>query len=557
MNGLQRFDREGGDLTDEELRRRWSEFHRSIHQASGHRLRGAVVTVLGENTLRRRIFEALTRVVRDRSHRAPLPVAPRPAVFPADYRPPVPWSASTPWPERDDVAVVEVDERDDPRPTIASLNHALRTTTAKWLAITSHRGAIDDLRRLHEAASADDAVVFADEPGPDASPILKSPEVGPHTLLSYDCVGRPALMRVATLLAIGGFSTDAGWAFEHDAYLRLHEMGAAFHHVPFVAGTGSAVEVGTNRGDDTTRVVAAALARRGWSGTAENDSPAGVTRWRIDVPFPVPSIDLIIPTRDRLDLLTHCLESIEKLTTYPNYRVIILDNDSVEPATLEFLSTTRHRVIACPGPFNYAKIVNRGIEHSTADYVVTLNNDTLVITPDWLEQMVGLAALPDVGVVGVCLIDQFDRHEHDGVVIAPYPQHLRLDVNYPHHDRFIAATRDVAAVTGAAQMVHREFWQHLGGMDEEFGVVMNDVDLCLRAQLEDRYVVFTPHVRLYHHASSSRGRLDPLEDRNRFVTRWDIFGSFRDPFFPESLQLLGGTVHYRPASPPEQPGGTR
>ena len=177
--------------------------------------------------------------------------------------------------------------------------------------------------------------------------------------------------------------------------------------------------------------------------------------------------------------------------------------------------------------------------------MVTLNNDTIVITPDWLERLLALCALPDVGIVGGCLIDQDGRREHESIVISPYPQHLRTDSNYPHRDQFSRATRDVAAVTGAVQMVAREFWEELGGMDETLKVVMNDVDICLRAQVRGRHVVYTPDVQLYHHVSSSRGSLDPLDDRNRFIRRWDIFGSFRDPYFPESLLLLGETMYYR------------
>ena len=93
-------------------------------------------------------------------------------------------------------------------------------------------------------------------------------------------------------------------------------------------------------------------------------------------------------------------------------------------------------------------------------------------------------------------------------------------------------------------MVDGPLWQRLGGMDEHLKVVMNDIDICLRSLIEDRYVVYTPDVRLYHHVGSSRGELDPIEDRNRFIRRWDIFGSFRDPFFPESLVLLGEKMFY-------------
>ena len=109
----------------------------------------------------------------------------------------------------------------------------------------------------------------------------------------------------------------------------------------------------------------------------------------------------------------------------------------------------------------------------------------------------------------------------------------------------MSATRDVAAVTGAVQMVERAWWNELGGMDEQLKVVMNDVDICLRSHVSGRYVVYTPDVQLYHHVSSSRGSLDPLDDRNRFIRRWDIFGTFSDPYFPESLLLLGETMYYR------------
>ena len=279
-------------------------------------------------------------------------------------------------------------------------------------------------------------------------------------------------------------------------------------------------------------------------GRGRTGERAGLVRWTLDAPSPAPSIDIIIPTRDRIDLVHQCIDAIEEQTTYPNYSIILLDNDSVEEASLAYFRETKYRVVPCPGPFNYAKIVNRGVDHSSADYVVTLNNDTVVVTPDWLEQLISLASLDDVGIVGACLLDRDGRREHESIVISPYPQHLRTDSNYPHVDNFSLAVRDVAAVTGAVQMVERVFWQHLGGMDEQLAVVMNDVDICLRAQIEGRYVVYTPHVRLYHHVGSSRGDLDPLEDRNRFISRWDIFGSFRDPYFPESLLLLGEKMYF-------------
>ena len=451
----------------------------------------------------------------------------------------------------EDVTVLEVDES-AAAPDRDSLNARINEASTTWVAVfdvaTTSFERRAALKVLLARAEGNDDVIFADESGPrPEAPILKSPAVGPHSLLSYNVVGRPALIRRETLARLGGFAPDAGWAFEHDAYLRLHEADARFHHVAQVlpAGRPASSFRAEHLNDDTVRVVRSALARRGWGDDVTARATPGVVDWRPPVPAPAPSIDIIIPTRDRLDLVRQCLEAIESITTYPNFDVIILDNDSAQPDTLEFFASTQYRVVPCPGAFNYAAIVNRGVAHSNADFVVTLNNDTIVITPDWLERMVALAALEDVSFVGACLLDRDGTREHESIVIAPYPQHLRTDSNYPHVDQFSAATRDVAAVTGAVQMVRRATWNELGGMDEQLKVVMNDVDICLRSLDDHRYVVYSPDVRLYHHVSSSRGTLDPLEDRNRFIRRWDIFGTFRDPFFPESLLLLGETMYYR------------
>jgi GT2 family glycosyltransferase len=554
-------------LTDRELRRRWEAFHGSIHMAQGVWWRRTLGRMLGVNTLRYRaarvVGRPILKLARALLHREkvvlPDEITAVAAVdehraFPINYHP-QPLIALgvdlTDDHEIDDVAVLVVDETAT-SPAIASLNDQITSTHATWVAIVDASTTPLERRAalgvLLARAEAGDDVVYADEAGPRAeAPILKSPAVGAHSLLSYNVVGRPALIRRDALARLGGFATDAGWAFEHDAYLRLHEADARFRHVAQVlpAGRPASSFRAEHLNDDTVTIVRAALARRGWGDDVTARATPGVVDWRPSVPAPAPSIDVIIPTRDRLDLVRQCLGAIEAITTYPNFDVIILDNDSAQPETLEFFASTRYRVVPCPGPFNYAAIVNRGVAHSSADFIVTLNNDTIVITPDWLERMVALAALDDVSFVGACLLDRDGTREHESIVIAPYPQHLRTDSNYPHDDQFCVATRDVAAVTGAVQMVRRATWNELGGMDEQLKVVMNDVDICLRSQDEHRYVVYTPDVRLYHHVSSSRGTLDPLDDRNRFIRRWDIFGTFRDPFFPESLLLLGETMYYR------------
>jgi GT2 family glycosyltransferase len=563
---LQRFDDESAPaMTPKEIKARWVNFHRQIRLMSGTRIQRTAGRILGEDTWRyataRFLFRpALQFVRRLRRQGAPAKTVTKLAatktapIFPVNYRPRrFDLSSALAQLHFDpaDVVIVDVDVADTPSEIIAALNVTLNETDAEWLLLVD--SSMDDVAKRYSAAmllnhaTPDDDVVFADETGTNEfAPILKTPAIAPHTLLSYNSVGRPALLRVETLFRVGGFSPDAGWAFEHDAYLRLSEATATFHHLARVLPAGRPDQFFDPDviNEDTLGVVEAAMTRRGWQGTVSPGDLAGLVHWTVETPSPAPSIDIIIPTRDRVDLVRQCLSAIEEKTTYPNYNVIILDNDSVKKETLEFFAETNYQVVPCPGPFNYAKIVNRGVAHSTADYVVTLNNDTVLVTPDWLERLVSLASLPDVGIVGACLMDPDGRHEHESIVIAPYPQHLRTDSNYAHRDYFSSATRDVAAVTGAVQIVERTFWESLGGMDEQLAVVMNDVDICLRSQMEDRYVLFTPDVRLLHHVGSSRGKLDPIDDRNRFMRRWDIFGTFRDPYFPESLLLLGEKMYY-------------
>ena len=525
--------------------------------------------ILGEDTLRYKMARLFGRpILQAVRHlrstpeqalavRATAPVAGDTAFFPQNFLP----GHATRFINLDrtevsvaDVNVVSIDEANrSPDSVIAMLNEAVNNTPSTWLFLVdaeiSNGDRATTLRSLVLRARDEDDVVFADEHGPNPNtPIFKSAFVAPHTLLSYNLVGRPALLRRSTVKAVGGFDANAGWAFEHDLYLRLSEARAVFHHVTLLlpAGRPAVAFSSAHIDDDTVRVVSSSLARRDWRGVVTSGNVAGVTHWKLDVPTPQPSVDIIIPTRDRIDLVRRCIEAIESLTTYENYGIILLDNDSVEQESIDYFATTKYRVVPCPGPFNYAKIVNRGVQHSSADFVLTLNNDTILQTSDWLEQLVSLASLPDVAVVGACLLDKFGHREHESIVISPYPQHLRTDSNYPHVDQFSVSARDVAAVTGAVQMVGRDHWNALGGMDESLAVTMNDVDLCLRAQDERHYVLYTPDVQLIHHVSSSRGTLDPLEDRNRFIRRWDIFGTFRDPFFPEALLLLGETMYYLP-----------
>ena len=540
MSAFERFDLNGRAAGPREIARRWHAFHREVRAVSSTPLARVVGPLLGDDTLRRRLVE------RWRPEGADLvPVAPGSVeTFPAGYRPSIP--ALPRGPEVSDHVEIVALRSDDP----GELREAFRAaqgSTKEWMLVVmgdADQPALDVATVLLAHAQGAD-VIFADERGDVTTiPLLKPRVVGPHTLLSYNVVGRPALLRRESVAREGGLRGEAGRAGEHDLYLRLHEAGAVFRHLPLVLeGRTPAARHHPDLAADTQRVIAEALLRRGITARVSLTSRPSVVRWS-PLPDEWPSVDIVIPTRDRVDLLAQCVASVEA-SSYPNFTITILDNGSVEPATHDYLAATSHHVVDCAGPFNYAAIINRGVNHCHAQYIVTLNNDTVVRTTDWLEQMVGVASLADVAMVGVTLLDRHEVHEHDGIVIAPYPQHLRRGINYLVEDEMVLARRDVAAVTGAVQMIARDHYLELAGMDERLAVVMNDVDLCLRSQTAGRHVVMLPDVELSHFAGSTRGRLDPLADRNYFVRRWDVFGELVDPYFPESLRLVGNTMEYR------------
>jgi O-antigen biosynthesis protein len=562
VNTLKRFDLDGmTQIPDSELNKRWKNFFIEIRFRSGNLFERILYRMFGgEETLRHKIAQVPGRHVLKfaRALRGTRNTSNEPVVlteFPIGYDPTSllldAGEATSSYQPREVEVFVFNEAQVSASETIKMLNEKITSSQATWLFLVD--STISDAARaltlshlMKHAENASD-VVFSDETNVNPRfPILKPNTVGPHTLLSYNIVGRPALLSISKLRMYGGFSTSAGWAFEHDFYLRLSEQRGIFQHVPLIlpAGRTQTALSADHLNNDTCAVVNAALARRKWNGDVSIGTLPGLVQWKLSPPSPQPSIEIVIPTRDRLELVLQCIAAVEDKTTYSNYSITILDNDSKDPDTLAYFESTTHKVVACPGPFNYAKIINRGIKHSTADFIVTLNNDTILQTPDWLERMVGLASLPDVGIVGSKQVESNGHSEHESVVITPYPQHLRSDGNYPYRDHFILATKDVAAVTGAVQMFRRNFWESIGGMDEELTVVMNDIDVCLRAQLEGRNVVYTPDVIHTHNAGSTRGKLDPKTDRNRFLRRWDIFGSFQDPYFPPLLKLFGETFYY-------------
>jgi len=276
----------------------------------------------------------------------------------------------------------------------------------------------------------------------------------------------------------------------------------------------------------------------------------GCYRVRYQLPQKLPMVSILIPTRDASHLIRQCVKSILSKTSYPNYEIVIVDNQSIEREALEFLSSlkveTRVRVLRYELHFNFAAINNFAAKHARGDVLCLLNNDTEVITPDWLEEMLGQLVQEKVAVVGAKLLypDGSVQHGGDLVGVGGVGNHAHsfLGREEPGYCNRAVVAQDLSAVTAACLVTWRHLYQELGGLDEKnLPVAFNDVDYCLRTREAGYRVVWTPHAELYHHESVSRGKdLTPEKKRRarREVTymrkRWKhVLGN--DPYYNPNL----------------------
>ncbi|TCK07259.1 glycosyltransferase family 2 protein [Marinobacterium mangrovicola] len=268
------------------------------------------------------------------------------------------------------------------------------------------------------------------------------------------------------------------------------------------------------------------------------------------LPASQPKVSIIIPTRDMLHFLQPCVNSILKKTTWPNFEVLILDNQSSCADTLAYMealsSDLRVRVLAYDRPFNFSAINNFAVEHAEGDLVCMLNNDTEVISTDWLDEMVSRLLQPGVGAVGARLYFSDGRVQHAGDVIGPggCANHLHgiLEAGDPGYMNRSILPQELSAVTAACLLTTRKLYRELGGLDEQnLAVAFNDVDFCLRVRQAGYRVVYTPYAELYHHESVSRGKDDNPEKQARAESevrymreRWASVIE-RDPFYNPNL----------------------
>ena len=399
----------------------------------------------------------------------------------------------------------------------------------------------------------------------DYAPRFK-PDWSPEYLLACAYVGDLLVIRAELWRKLGGMRLGFEGAHKHDLCLRAGEIAAEVGHIPQILYHRRATpdNVAAPALEAGRRAVADAFARRGLPCAVAQPAWAQAQQIAAYAPlFPDegPSVAILIPTRNQHSLLQACIESLHK-TTYTNYRLYIIDNQSDDADTLHYLATLQAEeqlngraitVWCIPNPrqrFNFAHINNVAAARVTEEYLLFLNNDVVVIDPRWLSQMVGYARLAGVGAVGARLLFADGRVQHAGVLHGLYHglagHAFKFKARHdPGYLLQAQVSRNCSAVTAACLLTPRPLFLGGGGFDASaFGVSYNDVDYCARLRGQGLRVVYAP-VELYHHESASRSRRTTPEDQ---VVMRQRYGSLYDPYYNPHLRLdeQGGTFALRP-----------
>ena len=387
------------------------------------------------------------------------------------------------------------------------------------------RGALDYLAPLGGEREVE--IIYTDEDWRTASGSYIRPRLktgwDPDAHFGRDHLGRLAFLRTDTIRRVGGYSLDHGLAALYDLHTRTaFAVGpGAIRHVPVVLCHRSVPSPASNEQASidaylqAAQHVAEAAARRCALSAKVSRAPRAcfVNRIHWPLPDPPPLVSVLIPTRDRIDLLRRCVEGVLERTDYRNLELLILDNDSSDAETLAYFNELRVdprvRVLPTPGSFNFSRINNEGAAQARGDVLLFLNNDIEIISPAWLSEMVSHAIRPDVGCVGARLLYGDRRVQHAGVVLQPGPlaMHVfrRREETHLGFDAQLAGTRSYAAVTAACLAVRREVFDRVGGFDQErLQVSFQDVDLCLKVEECGLRNVCTPFEPLLHLEGASR-----------------------------------------------------
>lgn len=255
-----------------------------------------------------------------------------------------------------------------------------------------------------------------------------------------------------------------------------------------------------------------------------------------------PIVSIIIPTKDNPKLLQACIESIRTKSSYKNYEIIIVDNNSKKEETKRYLNTLKHRILSYQQPFNFSSINNLAVKNAKGEHVIFLNDDTKIISQDWIERMLEHSVKPNVGAVGALLLYPNNTIQHAGVLIGVGGIAIHafegLPKDNPGYKGLVQQVRECSAVTGACLMIKKSLFDQVGGFDEHFAYSFNDVDICLRLREKGYAIIYTPHAVLYHHGTSTRPYTEDEKEIVYFVKRWHDMILKGDPYYDQTLSRI-------------------
>jgi glycosyltransferase involved in cell wall biosynthesis len=449
-------------------------------------------------------------------------------------------------------------------------NSAIELATGEFIALLDHDDELAPhalfavVRALQHRPGAQ--IVYSDEDKLDADgqrsdPFFK-PDWSPDLLRSQNYVSHLGVYRRELVESVGHFRQGYEGSQDYDLLLRCLSRvvdAADVLHVPEVLYHWRKTE-GSTAAAHEQKPYATEAARRALQEHADAWSPGvkvsviapGLYRHRWPIPDPAPVVSLIIPTRDGLDVLRTCIDSIIQRTTYPHYEILVVDNQSSDPETLEYLEALPHkhggrvRVLSYDQPFNYSAINNYAVQHAQGSVIGLINNDVEVISPEWLTEMTSHAVRPDIGCVGAKLYYPDDTLQHAGVVLGiggvAGHSHKYFDRSDDGYFSRLRIVHNVSAVTGAVLLVRKDLFSAVGGLDaEHLHVAFNDVDLCLKVREAGFLNLWTPFAELYHHESKTRGADTTSAKQQRFDEECEVMrkrwrtAQKVDPFYSPNL----------------------
>jgi len=405
-----------------------------------------------------------------------------------------------------------------------------------------------------------------DEKGKRKDPFFK-PDWSPDMFLSQNYLCHLSIIRKELVGKVGGFREGYDGSQDYDLFLRVTELidEKKIAHIPKIlyhwrSVLGSAAKMVSAKPYAfmaAKKALKDALSRR----EIEAEILDGLLLSSYRVRYKIiedPKVSIIIPTKDKVSTLKICIDSILKKTNYKNYEIFIIDNQSKEEKTLKYYhrikNNSKIKIVKYNKPFNFSEINNFAVSKVDTEYILFLNNDTEVISEEWLEAMLEHAQRKQVGAVGAKLLYPDNTIQHAGVIlgitgtpgqkgVAGHSHKYVSDTEYGYFLR-PHLTQDLSAVTAACMMMRKQVFKEVGGFNVNLAVAFNDVDLCLKIREKGYLIVYTPYAKLYHHESLSRGYEDTPEKQARFLKeieyvrkKWGHVIDKGDPYYNPNLTL--------------------